>query len=80
MLTKRTFSLSEDNVIQLEALVPKSKRSRFVDNAVAKAIEQATKEQAVEALKNFKRFEIKGKGVVETIREIRQSEVDNVVK
>lgn len=80
MLTKRTFSLSEDNIVQLEALVPKSKRSRFVDSAVAEAIKQATKEQAVEALKNFKKFEIKGKSIVETIREVRQSEVDNLVK
>ena len=80
MLTKRTFSLSEDNIMQLEALVPKSKRSRFVDNAVANAIKQATKEQALEAIKNFPRITVKGQSSVAMVREIRQNEVDNLIK
>ncbi len=79
MSTKRTFSFSKQNLDQLEQLVPKSKRSRFVDSALAKAIEQATKEKALEVLESFQRVESSGNSVVETLREIRQNESERLV-
>lgn len=74
MSTKRTFSFSERNLEQLEQLVPRSSRSRFVDSALARAIEQATKEKALEVLEGFQRVEVSGSSVVETQREIRKNE------
>lgn len=71
---KRTISFSEDTLDTLDELIPRSKRSRFVDRAVVKELQQAAKKQALDALRNIKRFDIQGDSVVDTVRTIRQTE------
>ena len=71
---KRTISFSEDTLNTLDELIPKSKRSRFVDRAVVKELQQAAKQQALDALRNIKRFDVQGESIVDTVRSIRQSE------
>ena len=74
MYIKKTYSFSEENIEQLEQLVPKSKRSRFLDSALARAIEEETKANALKALEAFKRIKTNGDSVTETLRQIRQNE------
>ena len=79
MAVKRTISFAEDTLENLEQLVPKSKRSSFVNSAVVDALRQVAKEKAVDVLENFVRVEAGGKPVVETLREIRQQESGRLV-
>lgn len=74
MYVKKTYSFSEENIEQLEQLVPESKRSRFLDSALARAIEEETKANALKALEAFKRIKTNGDSVTETLRQIRQNE------
>lgn len=71
---KRTISFSDSTLLHLEDLVPKSKRSRFVDQAVSDALLQIAKEQALDNLSNFARTTASGKNVVDTLADIRQTE------
>lgn len=56
---------------KLESRVPKSERSRFVELAIAKALDKVAKDEAMAAIREFKRYPLKGPGVVETLREVR---------
>lgn len=80
MSVKRTFSFSDTNLELLEQLIPKSKRSRFVNMALANAIEQKTKELALSTLENFDRVPSFGKPVEDTLIELRQQESDRLAK
>lgn len=75
---KRTISFTNTTIEALTESVPKSKRSKFVDNAVIQALQQLAKQKALDALENFQRFPAGDKSVVETLREIRQSESDKI--
>lgn len=74
MSVKRTISFSASTLERLDSAVPKSKRSRFIDEAVTEALLQVAKEQALEALANFPKIKSGDKDVVETLREIRAQE------
>lgn len=71
---KRTISFSEDTLETLDELVPRSKRSRFIDRAVIKELQQVAKQQALDVLQNMKKFDVTGDSIVETIRKIRKEE------
>jgi hypothetical protein len=71
---KRTISFSEDTLETLDELVPKSKRSRFIDRAVIKELQQVAKQNALDALQNMKKFDVTGDSIVETVRKIRKEE------
>ncbi len=75
---KRTISFSETTLETLDELVPKSKRSRFIDRAVVKELQQAAKLKALDALQNMDRFEVTGDSIVETVRKIRQEESERL--
>jgi hypothetical protein len=69
---KRTISFSEDTLETLDELVPKFKRSRFIDRAVIKEIQKVAKQQTLDALQNMKKFDVTGNSIVEIIRKIRK--------
>ena len=71
---KRTISFSEHTLETLDELVPKSKRSRFIDRAVVKALQKVAKQHALDTLQNMKKYEVTGDSVVETVRQIRKDE------
>jgi metal-responsive CopG/Arc/MetJ family transcriptional regulator len=71
---KRTISFSEDTFETLDELVPRSKRSRFIDRAVIKELQQVAKQQALDVLQNTKKFDVTADSIVETIRKIRKEE------
>jgi len=73
---KRTISFSDTTLEALIKSVPKSKRSKFVDNAVIYALHQLARKKALEAVENFKRIRPDGRSVVETLRDIRKEESD----
>ena len=74
-VVKRTISFSDTTLHKLEKFVPRSQRSRFVDHAVAEALQQEAKLKALEVLENMPKMQNKGSSVVEALREIRQTEV-----
>ena len=78
MTTKRTFSLPDDTLEQFEALVPKSKRSRFVNAALISALQQKAKEQALLALEQMSKPAITGEDIVKTIQQNRQESADRL--
>lgn len=80
MSIKKTYSFSEENITQLEQLVPKSKRSRFLDSALARAIEEEVKISALKTLESFKRIKTEGDSVTETLRQIRQNEANRLTQ
>jgi len=72
MATVKSFSLPDEAVTILEQ-IPKRERSEFVTLAILEAAKQRVKQNAVEAIQNFQRFDTDdGKSVVEVLRDIRQ--------
>ena len=72
MATVKSFSLPDEAVTVLEQ-IPKNERSEFVTLAILEAAKQKVKQQAVEAIQNFQRFDTDDdKSVVEVLRDIRQ--------
>lgn len=72
MATVKSFSLPDEAVSVLNN-IPKNERSEFVTYAILEAAKQKVKLQAVEAIKNFARFEPEDKTpVVDVLRQIRQ--------
>ena len=78
MSIKKTYSFSEENIEKLEQLIPKSKRSRFLDSSLARAIEEETKANALKEIEAFKRIKTNGDSVTEILRQIRQNESDRL--
>ena len=80
MSVKKTYSFSEENIKQLEQLIPKSKRSRFLDSALTRAIEEEAKAYALKTLESFQRIKTEGDSVTETLRKIRKNEADRLTQ
>lgn len=81
MLTvKKTFSLPADTMQTLEWLVPKSKRSRFVNHALSEAIKKLKKQQSMQAIEHFKAVKTTWKSVTETLRNIRDNESKRLIR
>lgn len=68
---RATFSIAADVKRQLERIVPKSKRSGFVEDAIDRALRDVKKREALTAIRDFKPHPLKGPGAVETLRELR---------
>lgn len=80
MLTiKKTFSLPVDTMQSLEWLVPKSKRSRFVNRALAEAIKKLQKQKSIQEIENFQAMSTTGKPITDTLQEIRQNETSRLI-
>jgi hypothetical protein len=68
---RATFSIDSTIKKRLERTVPKSKRSSFVEGAIAEALKDVAKQEALKAIREFKPYPLRGPGVVETLRQIR---------
>ena len=78
MTIKRIFSLPEEILEQFDALVPKSKRSRFVNTASKAALQQKAREKALDALEAMNNPKLTGEDVVNTIRQIRRASAERL--
>ncbi len=79
MSVKRTISFSEATLEKLEDLVPKYKRSSFVDDAVIHALQQVAKEKALNLLEKSEKMDASGPSTVEAQRETREIESERLV-
>ena len=75
---RATFTLAPSVKSRLEQQIPKSERSRFVEAAIANALRDEEKQKALDAIRNLKRFPLKGPGTVETLREARAERGEQV--
>ena len=71
------ISITLDDALknQLDSIIPKGERARFVADAIQKALEDWQRQQALEMLKNFKRFKVQ-EDSVEMLRKIRSKRAD----
>ncbi len=76
-MQRMSITIDDDLKRDLDNIAPKGERAAFVSNAIAKEIEAQKKHEAVEMLKNFKRFKVK-ESSVELVRKVRQDRVDYV--
>ena len=72
---KRTFTLPEDVSEQLDENVPNKERSKFIAVTLREALQERKRQAALDALNAIKPRKIPAgkKGVVEALRDIRQS-------
>lgn len=75
---RATFSIDPAVKERLERTVPKSKRSSFVEDAIAEALKEAAIQDAVKAIREFKPYPLKGSGVVETLRQVRTERAEQL--
>ena len=68
---RATFSIDPAVKEELERAVPKSKRSSFVEGAIANALREMAIQDALKAIREFKPYPLKGPGGVETLRQAR---------
>ena len=68
---RATFSIDSSIKEALESQVPKSKRSRFVEEAIAKALKDAAKERALKMIRDFKPVSTGGEDSTDVLRRIR---------
>ena len=69
---RATFSIDSEIKGRLERVVPKGKRSSFVEEAIASALRELAKQAALKAIRDLKPYPLKGPGGVETLRQLRQ--------
>lgn len=78
---RAAFTLSQSVKSELEAVVPKSKRSQFVENAIATALLAEAKRRALKALDTLPLYEKKsGKNSVEILRELRAERAEQLIQ
>ena len=68
---RATFSIDSTIKETLESQVPKSKRSRFVEEAIAKALKDAAKERALKMIRDFKPISTGGEDSTDVLRRVR---------
>lgn len=68
---RATFTLSPETRRRLEAAVPKSARSRFVEEAVEQALAAEAKRKAIDAIRNFQRVINPAGDSADFVREMR---------
>ena len=76
---RANFTLSGSVKDALERTVPKSKRSQFVERAIADALKAEAKRRALEAIGNAPAYDTKGQDSVERLRQIRSERADRVI-
>ncbi len=78
MSVKRSITFDETTSEKLDDLVPKSRRSKFVDRAVNDALKKVAKQKAIDALENAQKISSTGKSVVESLQNIRKTESERL--
>jgi hypothetical protein len=68
---RATFTLDPAVKDELEREIPKSERSGFVQDAIVGALKEVRRQKALKTIREFRRYPLKGPGVVETLRQIR---------
>lgn len=68
---RATFSIDSAIKRRLDRAIPKSKRSNFVESAIEQALRHAEKRRALEQIRAFKPYPLKGPGVLETLDQVR---------
>ncbi|MCD2180089.1 hypothetical protein [Rhizobium sp. C1] len=76
---RAAFTISKSLKAELEDVVPASKRSRFVEKAIADALLRDARQRALDALDNLPSYGTKGEDSVEILRRIRQERDASVV-
>ncbi|MEC9342385.1 MAG: hypothetical protein VYD64_00935 [Pseudomonadota bacterium] len=73
-VTKERAAFSIDRTVMdaLEKAVPKSKRSQFVEKAIAAALGDERRRAALDMLDHLPSYDTGGEPVVETLRRLRQ--------
>jgi len=66
-----TITIAPEVRARLEAAVPKSERSKFVESALGKALESAARKKAIETIHDFPSVTIDGENSTEIVRRIR---------
>lgn len=69
---RANFTLTPEVKFELETIVPKSERSKFVDQAIASALLAEAKRKALEAIADAPAYDTGGEGSVEILRQIRR--------
>jgi len=75
---RAAFTLSGAIKLKLENAIPKSKRSQFVEKAIADALLVEAKIEALKALDEPSGFNINGRDSVELLQRIRQTRDDEL--
>jgi metal-responsive CopG/Arc/MetJ family transcriptional regulator len=75
---RAAFTLSRSIKNELEETVPPSKRSKFVEQAIADALLKEAKRRAIESLQTMKVYDTGGRDSVEVLRQIRRERADHV--
>jgi hypothetical protein len=68
---RATFSIARDIKSRLERLVPKSERSRFVEAALDKALQEIARERLKDMLDKLPRAAAKGESTTDFLRRKR---------
>lgn len=69
---RAAFTISKTLKAELEDVVPASKRSRFVEQAIADALLRDARKRALDALDKLPSYDTRGEDSVEVLRRIRQ--------
>jgi hypothetical protein len=75
---RAAFTLSRSIKDELEEAVPPSKRSQFVERAIADALLKEAKRKAIQSLQTMKVYDTGGRDSVEVLRQIRRERFDYV--
>lgn len=76
---RAAFTISKSLKAELEDVVPASKRSRFVEKAIADALLRDARQRALDALNNLPSYDTKGEDSAEVLRRIRRERDASVV-
>ena len=77
---RAAFTLSASIKEELESTVPKSKRSQFVERAIAGALLSEAKRKALAAIDNAPCADTRGEDSVELLTRIRQERTIDMVQ
>lgn len=75
---RAAFTLSRSIKDELEDTIPASKRSQFVEQAIADALLKEARRRAVESLQTMKVYDPDGRDSVEVLRRIRRERADYI--
>ena len=75
---RAAFTIAKSLKDELEEVVPPSKRSQFVEKAIADALLKEAKRRALESLKSLPAYDTGGRDSVEVLRQIRKERGDYV--
>ncbi|UVC08168.1 hypothetical protein IHQ71_23905 [Rhizobium sp. TH2] len=75
---RAAFTLSRSIKDELEDRIAPSKRSKFVEQAIADALLRDAKQRALDSLRDMKTYDAGGRDSVEVLRQIRRERADYV--